>query len=140
MQILIKRSQRAGGMLGGKVIFTLGIRAQYTDEERANINKYNLGGEIIYDSKAAQQYQQQAAGATSLIKGLGYLALSKMNLAVSIASLQRGHSIECPNLAELLECEDALVSACKNVKTFLEAASSFDGREIVVDLDEQMAG
>jgi len=120
------------------VIFILGIRAEYTPEERANINQYNLGGEIIYDSKATQQYLERATSAPTL-KAIGLVALAKMNLTVTIASLQKGHTIECKDLAELLECEDAICTACKNVKTFLQAAATFDGREIVVDLDEQMA-
>lgn len=145
MQILIKRAQRKGGMMGGKTIFILGIRAQYTEEERANINKYNLGGEVIYNSRAATEHldrmgQQIDGSAKGLLKGLGSLALAKMNLNVTIASLQQGHTVECKDLGELLECEDAVVSACRNVKNFLEAATSFDGREIVVDLDaEQVA-
>jgi len=57
-----------------------------------------------------------------------------MGLSVSIASLQKGHQINCPDLAELLECENAIIDACKNIKTFLEAAETFDGREILVDL------
>lgn len=138
MQLLIKRSQRQGGVFGGKVIFILAVRAEYTAEERANINQYSLGGEIIYDSKATQQRLEQASSA-SLIKAVGFLALAKMNLSVSIASLQKGHTVECKDLAELLECEDALVTACRNVKSFLEAAATFDGREIVVNLDEQVA-
>ena len=137
MQVLIKRGQRQGGMLGGKTIFILGIRAQYTDEERANINKYNLGGEVIYDSKAAQGHYENAAAAPTLLRSLGYAALAKMNLSVSVASLQRGHSIECKDFVELLECEEALVNACKNLRTLIAAATTFDGREIVVDLDEE---
>ena len=60
-----------------------------------------------------------------------------MGLSVSVASLQKGHEIQCADLAELLECEEAIVGACKNVKNFLHAAETFDGREIVVDLDEE---
>lgn len=137
MQILITRSQRKGGILGGKTIFILNIRAQYSEEERSNINRYDLGGEVIYDSKAAQGYAEQAAKAPSLLRSIGYAALSRMNLSVTVASLQRGHAIECKDFVELLECEDALVSACKNLKTLVEAAATFDGREIVVDLDEE---
>jgi hypothetical protein len=139
MQLLIKRTQRQGGMLGGKVIFILGIRCQYTENERADINRYKLGGEVIYNSATAKQYFERAGTDTSNLRGFGYLALAKMNLNVTIASLQQGHTIECKDLAELLECEEAIVSACKNIKNFLAAAATFDGREIVVDLDEQVA-
>ncbi len=138
MQLLIKRTQRAGGMLGGKTIFALTIRAQYTEQERNDINRYKLGGEVIYSSRAAAEHLDRMENA-GLAKGFGSLILAKMNLNVTIASLQQGHSVECKDLAELLECENAIISACKNVKVFLEAAASFDGREIVVDLDEQVA-
>jgi hypothetical protein len=141
MQLKIQRSQRAGGMLGGKVFFALDIRAEYTAEERASINQYGLGGEVIYNSQAAMKHldnmqRQIDGGGSGLLKGLGSLALAKMNLNVTIASLQRGHHIECKDLAELVECEEAIRAACKNVKTFLEIAATFDGREILVNVDE----
>ena len=144
MQIKIKRSQRSGGVFGGKVFFALDIRAEYTPDERTNINKYNLGGEVIYNSQAARQHlenigRQVDGSAKGLLKGLGSLALAKLNLNVTIASLQQGQHIECKDLAELLECEDAICATCKNVKSFLEAAATFDGRELIVDLDEQLA-
>jgi hypothetical protein len=145
MQLLLKRAQRQAGMLGGKTVFILGIRAEYTEEERGNINRYNLGGQVIYDSQAAQRHfenvQRHADAGTvgGMLKGLGSLALAKMNLSVTLASLQRGHTVECRDLGELLECEQALVEACKNVKNWLDAAASFDGREILVDLDEAAA-
>src|SRR5271156_1535320 len=46
MQIKITRSQRKGGIMGGKVIFMLDMRAEYSEQERETINKYNLGGEV----------------------------------------------------------------------------------------------
>lgn len=144
MQLKVKRSQRPGGMFGGKVLFVLDLRAEYTDDERDNINRYSLGGEVIYNSQAAKQHldrmEQQVDGSgMGLLKGLGSLALAKMNLNVTIASLQKGHHIECKDLAELVACEEAIRNACRSIRTFLEAAATFDGREIVLDLDEQMA-
>ena len=144
MQLKVKRSQRTSGLMGKTVVFCADIRAEYTDEERANINKYALGGEVIYNSRAAAEHlermQRQVDGsAKGLLKGLGSLVLAKMNLNITIASLQQGQHIECKDLSELLECEEAVMNACKNLKGFLEAAATFDGREIVVDLDEQMA-
>jgi len=135
MQLLIKRSKRQGGVFGGKQLFSSYIRAQYTEEERANINNNGIGGEILYSSQAAQQHIANIEQG-GLVRGLGQLALAKMNLNISIASLQKGHQIDCPDLGELLECENAVIDACKNLKNYLEAAKAFDGREIVVDIDE----
>ena len=137
MQLLIKRSQQQAGLISKKISFAMTIRAQYTEAERALINKYSLGGSIIYDSAQTQGYIDRAGASQSALKTVGFLALSKMGLSVSIASLQKGHQINCPDLSEMLDCENAIVEACKNVKVFLEAAETFDGREIVVDLDEE---
>src|SRR5665213_1348072 len=136
MQLLVKHSQRKGGAFGGKTIFSLNIRAQYSEEERALINGLDLGGSVIYDSAATRDYLQKGATETSNIRGFGYLLLSKMNLSITIASLQKGHQIECKDLAELVECENAIVGTRKQLKQHLEVAKTFDGREIAVDLDE----
>ena len=144
MQLLLKRSQRAGGMFGGKVFFALDIRAEYTPDERSNINKYNLGGEVIYNSEASKRHlarmeAQMDSGGMGVLKGFGSALLSNMSRNITIASLQKGQHIECKDLSELLASEEAVVEACKGVKAFLAAAATFDGREEVVDLDEHLA-
>jgi len=139
MQIKIKRSQTTSGMISKTLKFCAEIRAEYTPEERANINKYGLGGDVIYDSKKATQHREMAVAVGPSLRALAHMALAQMNLTITIASLQQGHHIECKDLGELLECEEAIMNACKNLKGFLEAAATFDGREIVVDLDEQLA-
>jgi hypothetical protein len=141
MQLKIKRSQRSGGVFGSKVIFTLDIRAEYAPEEKTNINKYNLGGEVIYNSEAAKGHldrmgSQVDGSGMGLLKGVGSLMLAKMNLNVTIASLAKGHHIECKDLNELIEAENALCDACKNLRTFLDVAATFDGREVVIDLND----
>jgi hypothetical protein len=139
MQLLIRRGQQQAGVFGNKTSFSMTVRAEYTDPERALINKYNMGGSIIYDSKATQGYLERAGSSQSTLRAVGLLALSKMNLSISLASLQKGHQIQCADLGELLECEDAIVAACKNIKNYLEVAETFDGREVLVNLDEQVA-
>ena len=46
MQLKLQRSQRMGGVLAGTVVFCLDVRADYTADERDNINKYKLGGQV----------------------------------------------------------------------------------------------
>lgn len=139
MEIIMRRTQRQGGAFGGKVIFIVTIRAQYTEEERASINRYSLGGEVVYSSAAARQYAERAATVAPNLKGFGYLALAKMNLNITVASLQQGHTLEFKDLGELLECEQAIVDACQNVKRYLEAAATFNGTDIVVSFDDEAA-
>jgi hypothetical protein len=64
------------------------------------------------------------------------MAMAKMSLNISIASLGKGHHIECKDLEELLEAEETVRTACKNVTRYLEAAATFDGSEIVIDYDK----
>jgi hypothetical protein len=115
MQLLVRRNQRKGGLLGWTTIFESIIRSEYTEEERAHINRHDLGGDILYDSVAH-----------------GHLSL---RATITVASLQRGHTIECKDLNELVEAENTIVEACKGLRQYLENSTAFDGKETVVNLD-----
>ena len=146
MQLKLQRSQRTRGVTASTVFFCLDVRADYTPEEKSNINKYRLGPQIIYNSRAAQKHLE-AAGAhldrtqegptgnrvMGLVRGATSLAMANMQLSISIASLGRGHHVECKDLEELLESEDTIRTACKNLTRYLEVASTFDGSELVVE-------
>ncbi|HWY60516.1 MAG TPA: hypothetical protein VNW15_01310 [Rhizomicrobium sp.] len=149
MQLKIQRSQRAGGITGGTVYFCLDVRADYTPEETENIRKYKLGSEVIYNSQAARKHLDSAGGhldrtqvggvgerAAGLARGAFSLAMAKMSLNISIASLGKGHHIECKDLAELLEAEETVRNACKSVTQFLETAATFNGSEVVIEYDK----
>lgn len=143
MQLKIQRSQRTS--ITNTVIFCLDIRADYSAEEQQNIQKYKLGSQGIYNSRAAQKHLNAAEGHLDrtqsgsagqrmggLVKGAFSMALAHMQLNVTVGSLARGHHIECKDLEELLEAEDALRNASKNLTRFLEVANTFNGSELVV--------
>jgi hypothetical protein len=143
MQLKIQRSQRTS--ITNAVIFCLDIRADYSAEEQHNIQKYKLGAQGVYNSRAAQKHFASAEGhldqtqsGTSgqrlggLAKGAFSMALAHLQLNVTVGSLAKGHHIECKDLQELLEAEDTLRTACKNLTRFLEVASTFNGSETVV--------
>lgn len=149
MQLKIQRSQRAGGAFGTTVFFCLDVRADYSNDEQDNIRKYRLGGEVIYSSQAAKRHLESAGahldrtqegGAgnrwAGLARGAMSLALAKMNLNISIASLGRGHHIECRDLEEMLEAEDTVRTACKGVTRWLDAVSTFNGSEVVISYEK----
>ena len=142
MQIKITRTQRKGGIMGGKIIFALDMRAEYTEKERDTINKYNLGGEVIYNSAAAQAHLEEAGKRLSeggLVGGFVSMAMARMKLNITIVSLKEGVHIECKDLAELLEAEKTVKEACQNLVSYLHVAQSFDGRVDVVEINEQTA-
>jgi hypothetical protein len=148
MQLKIQRSQRTGGLTGTTVFFNLDVRADYSPEEAENIRRYKLGSQVIYNSRAAKKHLDsvnanlershansvgdQFAG---IARGAFSLALAKMSLNITIASLGRGHHIECKDLDELLEAEDTVRTACKNVTRYLDVAATFDGSEMVVEYE-----
>jgi hypothetical protein len=146
MQLKLKRSQRAGGMLGGKVIFGLDARADLTADERELVRKYGLGKLVVYDSEARKKANESAYGhfdeatnssvGRSLWKnarGIACAAMMALSLRVTVDSLVGGQHIECKELDELLGAEGAILDACKSLKAYLETALTFDGREEVVE-------
>lgn len=149
MQLKIQRSQRTGGIVGNTVYFCLDVRADYSPEEQDNIQRYRLGSQGIYNSRAAKKHldamdaqlsrvdsmsaKEQFAG---LARGAVSLVLAKMNLNITIASLGKGHHVECKDLEELLETEDTVRTACKSVTRYLEVADTFNGSEVVIEYEK----
>lgn len=152
MQLKLKRSQRMGGLTGGKVLFALDARAEISKDEQALVSKYGLGKIVVYDSEARKKYGDAAYGhfddavntqgfgmssaGKSLWKnarGIASAAMMALLLRVTVDGLVSGQHIECKDLDELLGAEAAILDACKRLKAYLETALTFDGREEVVE-------
>jgi hypothetical protein len=152
MQLKLKRSQRAGGLMGGKVIFGLDARADLSADEQGLVKKYALGKVVVYDSEERKKHTQAAYGhfddaahnqgydLTAAGKGLwknargiASSAMMALSLRVTVDSLVSGQHIECKDLDELLGAERAILESCKSLKTYLETALTFDGREEVIE-------
>ncbi len=158
MQLKIRRSQKTGGVLSTTVIFCLDARVEFTAEEQQSVNLYKLQNQIIYTSEGAQRAAENSAASAAEAKanriGIGSVddfltsttskighglkaaafgAISAMRLTITISSLQRGQHIECKSLDDLCGAEEAIMQACENLKGYLQTASAFDGREILID-------
>jgi hypothetical protein len=146
MQLKLRRSQRAGGMLGGKVIFALDARAELSGDEQGLVRKYALGKLVVYDSEARKKHGESAYGhfdnaantttgrsLWSNARGLASAAMMALTLRVTVDSIIGGQHIECKDLDELLGAEAAIVDACKSLKAYLDTALTFDGREEVLE-------
>ena len=139
MQLVLRRSQKTTGMLSKSVSFCLDARTELSPEERSNVDKYKLGGLVVYNSAAAEaQLAKVTAGLAggSLLKGAVGLAMSKFTLTITVDSLTRGQHIECKDLDELLGAEEAIQAACQSIRRYIDVAQTFDGREIVFDIAE----
>jgi hypothetical protein len=158
MQLKISRSQRDTGVFSNTVVFCLDARAEYTPQEFDCLRRYKLHNQVIYSSEAQKRAAQGASSrwaeqkaqrigvgsvdqflessAGKIGHGLKAVALgvvSAMRLTITVASLSKGQHIECKSMEELLAAEDALITACQNLKSYLDAAATFDGREVLLD-------
>jgi hypothetical protein len=139
MQLKLKRSQRTAGMMGGKVVYMLDARAELTPDERTLVSKHGLGKLSIYDSEGRKKRMEAAGerlsgggGLLSTARGLASVAMAAMSLQITIDSLTNGHHIECKTMDELLGADSALREGCENLRTYLDVAATFDGREEIV--------
>ncbi len=152
MQLKLTRSQRSGGLMGGKVLFSLNARAELSSDEQALVKMYSLGKLVVYDSEERKKHGEAAYGQFSAAmgtpgydakaagmslwknaRGLASAAMAALSLRVTIDSLVSGQHIECKELNELLGAEAAILDACKNLMAYLETAVTFDGREQVIE-------
>jgi len=154
MQLKLKRSQRSG--LTGNVTFVVDARMEIPAEEYSLIQRYKLGNLVIYDSSARKEHteamkahlestRQQASYRDSAGKqfwGVGKTlyrfaragvsaTMASLSLRITVYSLMRGVHVECKSMKELLEAEKAIVEAGENLRTYLDTAATFDGREEV---------
>ena len=136
MQLKLQRSQRDGGIISRNVIFCLDARVEFTAEEQRHIIRYKLQNEVIYNSEASARYlaradAQRDGSIKGNLKSIASVAMAAMRLNISIASLQKGQHVECKSLDELLGAEEAIMTACENLRAYLDTAATFDGREVL---------
>jgi len=136
MKLKLQRSQKSSGMISKSVVFALDARVELTPEEQDNLKKYKLGNQVIYNSEKSKKYLEAGMAAGGLLKAAAKLAMHRLSLNITIDGLIRGQHIECKDLDELLGAEEAIMEACRSLKTYLDAAITFDGREVVIDFDE----
>jgi hypothetical protein len=152
MQLKLKRAQRKSVL--GKVIFALDARIEISAEERGLVEKYRLGDNVIYDSTARKRHTEaidahldrtrehasfsDTPGAQMLGVGKTFYRLARagisatmagLSLRITVYSLMRGVHVECKSMEELLGAEHAIVDAAENLRTYLDVAATFDGRE-----------
>jgi hypothetical protein len=61
------------------------------------------------------------------------VAMERLSLRITIASLMRGVHVECKDLDEVLGAKNAILEAAQSLRDYLDVAASFDGREEIVE-------
>jgi hypothetical protein len=123
MHLLLRRDQRRG--LTGAVIFQLDVRANITDEEVRNIERYRLADTILYTKRVLID---RGAGLLGFISRIFFRAV---NVTVSVNDLANGKRIKCKNIIEMLAVEDQVKEAAVTFKQVLNAATYFGGEEVI---------
>jgi hypothetical protein len=126
MKLLLRRDQRSS--LLGKQIFSLDVRAQLSDEEKAHIKTYRLGDTLLYKKYDLDRLDKVASGLAGFFAG----ALAGMDqVEINARDLENGRRIECKNIVEMLGVEGLIKEAAANFRAVLEAAAKFGGEEVI---------
>jgi hypothetical protein len=145
MQLKLRRSERTAGMLSKSVMFMLDARLDLSAEEAANVKKYKLGDLVVYNSAASRKHLEAAAEAAvretagSLLSYVTRTTMARLSLNITVDGLTKGQHVECKDLDELIAAESAIKQAAQATHTYLEIAKTFDGREVIYDLETEQA-
>lgn len=123
MKLLLRRDQRQGIL--GKVVFTLEVRAELTQEEAAAISKYKLGDTVLYERNTMIDPGSGLLGLASRV------AFRAMNMSLSVKDLTGGKKLECKDIVEMIAVEDQVKEAGKTFHSVLHTARLFGGEEVV---------
>lgn len=125
MKLLLRRDQQTSGLLRNTITFSMTVRAELSDQERQNIQKYKLGESILY---SRGELVDKGSGLLGLASRMAFHA---MNISVSVNDLANGKRVECKDIMEMLAVEEQIKEAAANFKAVLEAAAHFGGDEVI---------
>ena len=125
MKLLLRRDQQTSGLVRKSITFSLTVRAELTDQELQNIQKYQLGETILY---TRGELIDKVAGLLGLASRV---AFKMMNISVSVNDLANGKRVDCKDIMEMLAVEQQIREAASNFKAVLDAAAHFGGDEVI---------
>lgn len=111
MQLKLKRSQQMKGLISKSAHFEIGFRVQFTPEEKALIEKYKLGDQVLAEINLTGEENQ--------------------GWHLTCNAAERGSTVSCKSVGALQKAESSIRGGCEQLKTYLAVAETFDGREVV---------
>lgn len=112
-------------MLGGKVTFSLSVRADLSAEEQEAVRKYKLGDTMLY-ARERLQLEDQSLGSAAR-----FFLKHAMNLTIYVKDLSEGKVIECKDILEMMAAEEQVKEAAQGFSAMLQAAKQFGGEEVI---------
>ena len=125
MKLLLRRDQQSSGVIRSTITFSLSVRAELSDQERQNIQKYKLGESILYTRG------EMAEKGSGLLGLASRVAFKMMNISVSVNDLANGKQVQCKDILEMLAVEEQIKEAAATFKQVLDAAAHFGGEEVI---------
>jgi len=123
MKLLLRREQKT--TLLGMTTFVLSVRAEFSPDERHNIDKYRLGPNVLY---SRLEVSDRGSGVLGLVSRL---AIHAMNISVSVGDLVSGKRLEFKTIEEMAFVENQLKTSCEHLKAAISASANFGGEEVV---------
>ena len=114
-------SGQSKGLMGG-ISFEVKGKVELTSEERELIRHYKMEGTPVLKKKAKNIWGQ----------------VTDIEVNVFVKNLLSGDSFKCKSLDEVISYRESLISACQNLKSYLDVARAFDNEEII-DIDAILA-
>jgi hypothetical protein len=114
-------SSQSKGLMGG-VSFEVKGRVDLTPEEQQLVRHYKLEGSVVLKKKAKNIWGQ----------------LTDVEVSVFVKNLLSGDSFKCKSLDEVISYRESLISACRNLRAYLDVARTFDN-EVIIDIDALVA-
>ena len=114
MKLAIQRGQAKGMMGMGAVSFEVRGQVQLTTEEAELVRHYKLDNEVL---------------ASKPLRILG--ADTGRVIQITVSTLISGTTHKAQSLGEVEGYAESLVSACKNLKSYLAVARTFGGQEVI---------
>lgn len=153
IEVLVARSQRRTWLR--RVVFMIDARMGVSAEQFDLMKKYRLGRVLVYDSlrrqrqnELARAHLQMAQERKSwticlwreevrgllrriwhLIRALISFLIGFLFIRITISRLIRGAHIESKSLDRILQAKNAIETGAADLRAYLIAAESFDGRE-----------
>jgi hypothetical protein len=110
MQLKIYRSEAKG--MFGSTSFEYTITIVPNAQESSLIQKYKIDKEVIYEMERN-------------------LLGQKWSISFSVGDFLKGKTVKSKNLAELIELEGSVMSACEGIKIALSALSKIGKEEVI---------
>ena len=125
MQLKFTRSKSEKGMLTKSWHFELRALLHVTPSERAALERYSFMKDLVWPMSDIRPDDENIA----------YLLIRN----TKFEHLLTGQIYNNHNLPAVLEVETAIRDACLKAQTYFQVADGFDGRERVLELDDDKA-